>query len=205
MCKAQELNMITVKVYGSLKAALGGKAEHTFRNCFNFKQLLMALDVNFKGFSKYLEKDAGRPFQILMNNKTHITKENMNMQNFAPGDEICIVPVVAGSGDDWGSVLTIVIAVVLIYFGMYGGFSAGTSNMLIAAGVNMGISGLSQLLFKPETIEPSTYDNTDKSKANYSFSGAVNLTSQGNAVPVGYGRLRVGSQVIGAGLMAVNI
>lgn len=200
--------MITVKVYGSLKTALGGKFEHSFKNCYNFKQLLTALDVNYRSFSKYLLEDTKRPFQVLVNGKTNITKENIAMQNFKDGDEVAIVPVVEGMGDDWGSVLTIIIAVVLIYFGYYGsdyGIGSGMSSAMMSAGVNMGIAGLSQLLFKPDVVNPSTYDNKDKTKANYSFSGATNLISQGNAVPVGYGRLRVGSQVIGAGLMAVNI
>lgn len=197
--------MITVKVYGGLKKALGGKAEHQFSNCYNFRQVLSALDNNFKGFYNYMLEDPKRPFQIVVNSKTHITKETMSMQNFRAGDTIHIVPVVQGAGDDWGSILTIVIAALLIYFGMYGEFSTLTSNMMIAAGVNMMFAGISQLLFKAESIEPSTYDNADKTKANYAFSGAVNLISQGNAVPVGYGRLRIGSQVIGAGLEAVNI
>lgn len=196
--------MIIVKVYGGLREAIG-RSEISLSNCYNFKHLLNALDANFKGFNKYLLADVARPFKVLVNNKSAVTKETLSMQNFREGDEISIVPVVHGSGDDWGSIVTIIIAAVLIYYGVYGGFSPGTSSALVAAGANMGIAGLSQLLFKPDVVEPSTYDNSDKSKANYAFSGATNLISQGNAVPVGYGRLRIGSQVIGAGLEAVNI
>lgn len=38
--------------------------------------------------------------------------------------------------------------------------------------------------------------------ASYNFSGAVNTTIQGSAVPVMYGRMFVGSAVIAAGIVA---
>lgn len=195
--------MITVKVYGSLKKIMGNTKLHTFNHCHNIRQLITAIEVNYKGFKKYLADNAANPFHVILNNKTSITKENISMQNFTDGDIIKIVPVIKGSGDDWGSVLSIVIGIVLLAYGYYnpGSFQAFAYGM----GASMIMSGVSQLLFKPEVIEPSSYEAEDKNKSSYAFNGAVNLTSQGNAVPVGYGRLRVGSQVIGAGLYAQNI
>ena len=59
------------------------------------------------------------------------------------------------------------------------------------------------MLFAPP--EPTIVDTEQvENKPSYLFDGAVNTTRQGNAVPVGYGRLRVGSQVISAGLTAQN-
>lgn len=196
--------MITVKAYGELKKVLGNKKIHTFRNCHNIKQLFNAIEANYRDFYKFLADNAKTNFYILINNKTAISRDNVSMQNFKDGDEIKIVPLLSGSGEDWGSVLTVVVGAILIWLS-WGTNPNGWQMLGMGMGINMVTSGVSQLLFKPEVVEPSTYESSDKSKASYAFNGAVNLTSQGNAVPVGYGRLRVGSQVIGAGLYSVNL
>ena len=43
------------------------------------------------------------------------------------------------------------------------------------------------------------YENIEEIK-NKRFNGPVNTVSQGNPVPVGYGRLKIGSAVISSGL-----
>lgn len=53
--------------------------------------------------------------------------------------------------------------------------------------------------FSPRNNEPA--DN----RASYIFNGAVNLTAQGNPVPICYGRMRVGSVVVSAGLSTEDI
>ena len=53
--------------------------------------------------------------------------------------------------------------------------------------------------FSPRNNEPA--DN----RASYIFNGAVNLTAQGNPVPICYGRMRIGSVVISAGLSTEDI
>jgi len=42
-------------------------------------------------------------------------------------------------------------------------------------------------------------------KPSYLFNGARNTMTQGNPVPVGFGELGVGSQVISAGIRSVQI
>jgi predicted phage tail protein len=53
--------------------------------------------------------------------------------------------------------------------------------------------------FSPRNNEPA--DN----RASYIFNGAVNLTAQGNPVPICYGRIRIGSVVVSAGLSTEDI
>lgn len=53
--------------------------------------------------------------------------------------------------------------------------------------------------FSPRNNEPA--DN----RSSYIFNGAVNLTAQGNPVPLCYGRMRVGSVVVSAGLSTEDI
>lgn len=199
--------MITLKVYGSLKTAMGGIAEHKYAKCYDVRTLIQAMTSNFKSIQRYLSDRSDMPFQILVNGTKYLTKDTIKTAKFKDGDSIQFIPVIGGSGDSWGSVATIIIGIIMIVAAY---FTGGTSlawmqPFLYGMGGSMLISGVSQLLFKPEEIEPSTYETEDKSKSNYAFNGPVNLTSQGNAVPLGYGRLRVGSQVIAAGLYAQNI
>lgn len=199
--------MITLKVYGSLKTAMGGIAEHKYAKCYDVRTLIQAMTSNFKSIQRYLSDRSDMPFQILVNGTKYLTKETIKTAKFKDGDFIQFIPVIGGSGDSWGSVATIIIAIIIIviaWWNPYGWFT-GYQAAMYAAGATMLMSGVSQLLFKPEEIEPSTYETDDKSRANYAFNGPVNLTNQGNAVPLGYGRLRVGSQVIAAGLFAQNI
>ncbi len=195
--------MILVKLHGSLKKALG-VSEQTLNNCYNIKGVLSALEANFNGFKKYMEANATTPFKLIVNRKKALDKSSVSIYTLKPGDTVDIVPAIYGSGDDWGSWATIIIGIILIYLS-WGTNPTGWQMVGMGMGINMVMSGVSQLLFKPEVIEPSTYETGDKTLSNYAFNGAVNLTSQGNAVPVGYGMLRVGSQVIGAGLYATNI
>jgi len=64
-------------------------------------------------------------------------------------------------------------------------------------GASLIISGVSQLL----TPTPK-YDtgSDEEQKQSYVFSGPVNTSAQGQAVPLGYGRMIIGSAVISMGL-----
>ena len=53
--------------------------------------------------------------------------------------------------------------------------------------------------FSPTKNEPA--DN----RSSYIYNGAVNLTAQGNPVPICYGRMRVGSVVVSAGVSTTDI
>lgn len=88
--------------------------------------------------------------------------------------------------------------------GVIGAVSAFTaaSGMIGSIGLAMVIGGISQMLFQPPKAQ--SVERPD-SKPSYAFNGAVNTTTQGNPVPVCYGRLMVGSQVISAGIKAVDV
>jgi len=73
--------------------------------------------------------------------------------------------------------------------------AAGT--MAVSFGASLVLGGLAQMLAKnPQKPNDS---------ASYLFNGPVNTTEQGNAVPVLYGRLIIGSQVISASLSAYDL
>jgi len=54
------------------------------------------------------------------------------------------------------------------------------------------------------SFDPVNNDPADN-RSSYIYNGAVNLTAQGNPVPICYGRMRVGSVVVSAGVSTTDI
>ena len=54
------------------------------------------------------------------------------------------------------------------------------------------------------SFDPANNDPADN-RSSYIYNGAVNLTAQGNPVPICYGRMRVGSVVVSAGVSTTDI
>jgi predicted phage tail protein len=198
--------MKTVRLYGHLATGMGKEFQ------FDIKtpgEALRALKANFKNFSECVKQN--ELYTIL------IDKESMEPDKWgnpiSDREVIKIVPIYQGAGRNFlKSALTIVVGAALIYFsagaasglvGTSGTFLGATSAQLastfVSIGVGLVVSGLSSLLFAPPSFKSDDTEDANNIP-NFAFSGAVNTTQQGNPVPVGYGQLVVGSQVISAGL-----
>ena len=136
-----------------------------------------------------------------------------------------------GVGQIFAGIGLIAAAIVLgpIGFGVLGatGAIAGTAGVATAigyVGAAMVLGGTAQLLSPTmSTDSPGAFGSTSPTRArsrdsfapennevadnrsSYIFNGAVNLTAQGNPVPLCYGRMKVGSVVISAGLSVEDI
>ena len=88
------------------------------------------------------------------------------------------------------------------------GLSVGATTMLASAissiGFSMVMGGVSQMLFSPPQAQSGGMERPEN-KPSYAFDGAVNTAAQGNPVPLCYGQLIVGSQVVSAGLSVEQI
>ncbi|ELM2766903.1 tail assembly protein [Salmonella enterica] len=113
------------------------------------------------------------------------------------GAIIHIVPRMAGAKS--GGLFQVVLGAVAIgaaFFtggaslAAWGAFSTG----LFTAGVGMMLGGVAQML-TPQAKIPSSRQ-TDNGKQNTNFSSLDNLVAQGNALPVLYGEMLVGSRTI---------
>ena len=213
--------MITVKLYGKLKQLCGGLKVHTFNNCYSLKQLLSALRLNYIAFDKYINSNP-KDSIYLMVNKQFLNYKDLSKWALFNTDIVKIVPVLKGAGEDGNTIIgvvLIIIAVVLIIYtqGVYGWelFEVGGEYLVVAestfyvAAAAFAYAGISLLMTNNLVQAPNSYEGLlSNSKANdsYGFQGTPsNLTSQGNPVPLGYGRMRVGSQVISTGIFAQNI
>ena len=99
------------------------------------------------------------------------------------------------------------------------GFATVLGTAVSAIGAGLILYGTSQLLSPQPADLPGLSSNTPNRKtsfdpanndpadnrASYIYNGAVNLTAQGNPVPICYGRMRVGSVVVSAGVSTTDI
>lgn len=197
--------MITLKVYGVFRKLCRNQKVHSISNVTNIRQVLSYLTVNFSSLRKYIFKTSNYLVYVFLNGKS-ISVEEAQQVHLFKGDELTLIPSIEGSGKTGTIILGAILVIVGALLWEFGGAA------LIEYGVQMMIAGAVMIvsgLMMPTVVSPEDYDSSivaDSTKTSYGFGGTIdNLTKQGNSIPVGYGRMRVGSQVISAGLRAENI
>lgn len=165
-------------------------------------EAVRALSVQLKGFASMLRRGE---YHVLRDRRSiGIAEADMTMGDCA---ELHIVPVTAGSKRS--GVLKIILGVALIGvgFAVAGGFGGGALNFgtafagvkagtYMALGAGMLFNGLGQMLSPTPEVETNEGAETAQS---YMFSGATNVTQEGNIIPVVYGIFWSGSLVLSAG------
>jgi predicted phage tail protein len=191
-----------VLLYGHLGKRFGRRHEYDVRNP---AEAVRALSATLDGFRAYLIEHSRPGYRVL------VGKEPRTLETIAhPADEaIKIVPVTAGAGRGIGSIiLGVALMAVAPYLGGASSFAmawevgggALAGYLATNIGISLVLSGVSQML-APTPKTAGTPDRPEN-KPSVAFDGPVNTAAQGNPVPVCYGRLIVGSQVISAGLVA---
>lgn len=169
----------------------------------NAAEAVRALRANFPEFERAILSVADR-YRVIVGRK----RLGEAIELHEPSGEaevIRIIPIVQGAKRNGvgqfilGAVL-LVAGVVIAAYGVVTGnpFLVDVGYSIGNIGLAMMIGGVIQML-SPQPKLPAGQNEADK-KNSAVFSGPVNTTAQGNPVPVGYGRLVVGSAVISAGL-----
>lgn len=196
--------MITVILYGHLAEKYGKRHKLDIKTP---AEAIRAFCANYKTFKDDLIQDGQAMYRVLAGKEDRADAEGLHI---GTEKNIKIVPVVAGAGG-LGKVLA---GVALIGFSFafpgFGAFSVLGQAFSVAGiagsiGTSLLLGGLSQMLSPAPKVSGSREATTAAGRPSFYFNGAVNTTGQGNPVPVLYGRLRVGSQVISAGLDTVQI
>jgi predicted phage tail protein len=181
----------TVRLYGVAGARFG--RVHRFA-VSSTAEAMRALCTQVSGFEKFLmnAKDNGLTFAVFKGRKNLGEKE---LEHPVGDDEIRIAPVLVGSKKAglFQTILGAALIVVGVLTSAYGGGS------LIGLGASLALGGVMQML-SPQTagLAGTGPDNG----TSYYFNGPVNSSAQGEPVPLVYGRMRVGSKVISAGIYA---
>lgn len=167
---------------------------------------LKLVELNTKKFYKILHDGdlIGKKYNVIINGRKFKStkelktlddiKESELAMNYKNLETVDIIPVIEGADSDiFQAILGVVLIIVGAVISIYGG--AGTP--LIAAGLTLLASGVVGLLTKPPKFEDFR-EIEQGGKTSYLFAGPQNIIGEGGPVPVGYGRLIVGSQVISA-------
>lgn len=199
-----------IMLYGTLGKKYG--KVHSYQVA-SIAEAFQAMIHTLPGFRKDIFEGH---FRVLRGGREEVPLEGIHFPQ-SEKESIRIIPVIHGAGGGWGN---IILGAVLIWaagpaglqaWGMAAGtgaaagsFAAIAGTAMLSFGVSLVVGGISQLLFSPPEVQTDSRDPVEN-RPSYSFNGAVNSIAQGNPVPVCYGRLRVGSQVISAALTTEEI
>jgi predicted phage tail protein len=192
--------MKTVKLLGELGKKFGKSFKLDVKSP---AEAVRALRANFSEFDKHLIESGNRGvgYRVLVGKKAQSIDE---IHNPAGNEEIRFVPVLHGAGGVGNVIAGAVLLVAAAALNIVAPFNP-ISPYLISAGVAMAIGGVIQMLTPMPNLSPDTSNNQPDNKPSYTFNGAVNTSAQGYPVPVGYGRMIVGSAVISAGIVAEEL
>ena len=217
--------MKVVKVYGALRKYLGGQCRFEFDGCSSPAQAIKALCVNFPGLEKwFLESESnGMAFRVTRSFEK-ITNESQEglLLPWSDREVFSIAPVIVGAKKFLRKARKIITGVVLIaaaivfapagaailgFAGAGGGLtiagiglSAAVAGAVASIGVALVISGVADLIAPMPKMGNFTSGPEATRLESFTFSGIVNTSKQGMAVPICYGRAFVGSAVISSGL-----
>jgi len=186
----------TVRLYGVLGAKFGrihSLVIDTPREAFK------ALSVTIPGFERFLQtaKNRGLTFAVF-NGKKNIGLDEIK---FTGRGDIRIAPIIIGSKKA-GVFQTILGAVIVAASAIGYYFAPGNpySTYGFQIGGAMMLGGVVQML-SPMQNGLARREDPDN-KPSYAFGGPVNTIAQGNPVPIGYGKRRIGGAIISAGIYA---
>lgn len=177
--------MMTVMLYGFLGKKFGKVHRYAVRTP---AEAVKALCATLPGFKKDMAE--GGYYKVSKGDTVALTVEQLGNPQ-STKESIRIVPVAAGAGKAFSVILGVVL-VALDFFVFHTGY-------LTKLGAGLIVGGIAQLLFTPKGTANQSVEAAEN-KPSYAFDGAVNTVAQGNPVPVCYGKLLVGSQIISAGL-----
>jgi len=194
--------MLTVNLHGHL--------EEKFGTGFKFDaktvgETISALQANFPEFSHELAKD-NRAYHVLVDAEDYADSEKVT-HPIKTDSTVDIIPAMEGSGGGLGAIGAIILGAVLIVAAPYAaatlfqgvlapmgvyGVTASVVAGITSIGWGLALAGVASLL------APDKPDTSRTDSKSTSLQSGENVVGQGMPVPVGYGRLLLGSVVISA-------
>lgn len=171
--------MTTVRLHGILAKEFGAEMCYKIRRP---KEIFNAIDANKPNFIKRVMDlfKEGIHYSIVVDGED--IKEIHELNVTKEPDCIDIIPAIMGSGKVGGAILTIVGAALMFV-------NVGLGAAVMGIGLQMMLAPRPKPEQRPEAVVSGLQDS-------FVFSSKANLAQQGIPVPVGYGRLRVGSAII---------
>lgn len=203
--------MTTVILHGELGRLFGSRWRLSVSS---LGEAIRAIDANVGGKLLHYLAKKGRGlagYHVLFNGSDWKCKEHLYM-DYPNLKSLEIMPAIAGAGGL--SVWQILVGVILIAAAIafpgtlaagqtaFQGVLSGASGFVFALGTSLVLGGLAGLLAPTPEVKVG---EKPVNQPSYVFNGAVNTYRQGNPVPVGYGMLLIGSQVVSAGMTSTDL
>jgi len=177
-------------IHGRLGKEFGGEFNLSISKV---RDVISAIDANCEGFEKRvfdLSRE-GAQYSLIADNQIIGSIEDFSGKRKIK--EIHMVPIIYGSGV---GALSIGIGVISAIGGYVTDYEL-VSTILYAVALAAISYGIQSLLAKPPSQNnQGSYGNAAATSQSYLFTNGENVTQQGNPVPLGYGRLKIGSAVI---------
>lgn len=205
------MTLRTIHLHGALGDAFG--REHRL-DVKTAREAVRALCVLFRGFRQAFEPGRYHVIRGELGRPHGLDGETIDMR--LGRADLHIVPVVAGAGGRGGAVAKIAIGVAIVAGAFFFAPAAAglgatafsvagvgvTYGNIVAIGAAVALAGVAQLM----APQPKANVATERDRReSFLFNGITNTIEQGGAVPIVYGRARVGSTVVSAGLQAEQI
>jgi len=168
----------------------------------NIKYRILINKKDFKIFKP--EEEIKNDFDKVMNSNLLTSFEEQVLES------IDIIPILEGSGGGGGffQIIPVILGIALIFTGVGIAASAGVFGLLAAslvvAGIGLAAVGFLALLSSPppfvapEFNAPNVAGSKSGGGKSYLFDGPTNTAGEGGPIPIGYGRLLIGSKTISA-------
>lgn len=200
-------NIVKVRFYGVLGQEFGKEFNLAVKSVGEAIHAINILKKR-KLYTWLAEHDKkGQTYKVLINNKPFRTSEDLSRIENVSNTELVInnenlktvdvVPVIEGADGDIQAIFTIVLGVILIAVGFWSGVGPVIGTALVVAGLGLIAGGVINFLMKPPQFEDFR-EIAGGGRTSYLFNGPQNTTREGGPVPIVYGHLVVGSQVISA-------
>lgn len=197
--------MKIIKLYGHLGKKFGKLHKYDVRTP---AEAIRALCANFPDFKQHMLQHSSPGYNVISGTEDCV--ETYEKLHYPVTNTIKIIPIIAGAGGSWGNIILGAALIAVAWWNPMGwGVIANSAGGLLAGelaisamtyvGTSLILTGVSQLLFSPPKI--STAAEVEQNASAY-FNGPQNVSVQGNPVPLIYGRLLVGSQIVSAELIA---
>jgi predicted phage tail protein len=189
------------------KIILHGKLAKIYGKEFEFANIkkpidaVIAIETRFPGFRDFIidSSKKGAHYEIICDNESEdafsINNKKQKIQ------QIQIVPCILGSGP----AVFIVLGAIAVGVAVYGGVSAVAAAFFITLGLGLIMAGIMYLLTPIPENEPSSEISASVKNSSFMFQSPQNISTQGRSIPICYGKLRVGSYVVGTTISNYNL
>jgi predicted phage tail protein len=191
--------MTNIYLYGELKNKFGGEFKF---NINSPKEAFSAINANRRGFCDEVKRLAAKGILYRVIVDDNIIDDPKELSVSKAPKEIHILPMVWGAGSTFKKVFLVIAAVIIAIYApqLLPGY-LGKAVAFVAAAV--ALQGIMSLLY-PQP-KPDFNQEVAAGAKSYLFSSKQNNVTQGQAIPVGYGRLLIGSSQINANISSYPI